>query len=642
MKNVYFVQVDVASGMESTVIYLPYTAGVIVANAWENEKVKSEYEFKDFFMFREPVEEVVARLDNPAVIGFTNYCWNTEYNLVLAQKVKLKYPDCVIIFGGHNVPENTEFLEKYQQIDILSFGEGEVTFGNILAALGKDLSHVGNIAYRADGELVETRKECVFREDYVSPYLDGWFEELMSEYPSCRFNAILETSRGCPNHCAYCDWGLLSSKVRLFPIEKIRAEIEWMSAHHIEFVWGADSNFGLFPRDTEIADALVKAKEETAYPEKIRINYAKNSPERVLEIIRKFNACKLDRVGTTLSFQSLDEGVLKNIGRKNLDLSYFKNLLNVYHKENLQIYSELILGLPGETYESFVKGLCKLFEVGQHFVFEVYYCILLPNSILGSAECRKKFGIKTTCTEIVRYHCPDSAYYIPEKMNIITSTDSMSVKDWRRATVFACMMRALHAFGLVRCFSIYAYKELGVPYTDFYLGLLNYIDSAEGSVIKSVSDEIKDYAYKLSVGINRRFFFPECGNFIWEESEYIFMNVIKNADEFYSCIEPYIFSVIGDNGLTRQMEQYQKAVLRKPGEKEAVLKSDYDFYNYFLNIYDGTDKEMKQGKFTTELVDTAVAKDWQEYGLRVIWYGKMGKNSFKDDISVSGEEREDI
>ena len=51
-RNVWFVQVDISSGKDSKVVYLPYTAGVIVANAWRNKKVSETYEFKDFVFIR--------------------------------------------------------------------------------------------------------------------------------------------------------------------------------------------------------------------------------------------------------------------------------------------------------------------------------------------------------------------------------------------------------------------------------------------------------------------------------------------------------------------------------------------------------------------------------------------------------------
>jgi hypothetical protein len=88
VKNVYFVQVDVSecSGAKNT--YLPYTAGILVASAWESEIVKNNFTFKEFIFLREEIDDVVNRLDEPSFIGFSNYCWSTEYNKLLAKAVK--------------------------------------------------------------------------------------------------------------------------------------------------------------------------------------------------------------------------------------------------------------------------------------------------------------------------------------------------------------------------------------------------------------------------------------------------------------------------------------------------------------------------------------------------------------------------
>ena len=428
-------------------VYLPYTAGVIVANAWRSSRVASLYEFKDFIFIRKNIEQVVTEMESPAVVGFSNYCWNTEYNLALAAEIKKMFPDCVTVFGGHNIPHNTTFLENNPQVDYLCFGEGEITFGNLLEALDGDVSAVPNIAYRNGENCVMSEEKFLCSDDYASPYLDGWFDGLLERYPELEFNTIIETSRGCPNRCAYCDWGLLKEKTRFFPLDKVFAEIEWMGRNKIRFVWGADANFGISPDDLLIADAFVEAKEKYGYPERVRINYSKSNRERVLEIVRRFNRKGIDRAGATVSLQSLSPVVLENIGRKNMSLENFQKDFGVYHEENLQVYSELILGLPGETYDSFVDGICKLFEIGQHFIFEVYNCIVLPNSILGQPDYMKKFGIKTSNSEIVRYHCDADAYYIPEKTDIITQTDSMSCEMWQKSAAFGGFTQAMHGCG---------------------------------------------------------------------------------------------------------------------------------------------------------------------------------------------------
>ena len=225
MKNVYFVQADVSSGKDSRVVYLPYTAGVIVANAWKNETVAAEYCFKEFLFLRNDVENIVDTMEQPSVVGFTNYCWNTEYNLALASALKNRYPECVTVFGGHNIPQDTSFLEQYPQVDFLAFGEGEITFGDLLAGLADDdVASVPNIAYRSNGVCLMSERKSICRNDYASPYLDGWFDAVLEKYSDYEFNTIIETSRGCPNSCAYCDWGPLKEKTRFFPLEKVLAE----------------------------------------------------------------------------------------------------------------------------------------------------------------------------------------------------------------------------------------------------------------------------------------------------------------------------------------------------------------------------------------------------------------------------------
>ena len=148
MKNIYFVQVDVSACSGTQNAYLPYTAGILAASAWTSPVVRENCSFKEFIFLREEIDKVVERLDNPAFIGFSNYCWSTEYNKLLAGAVKEKYPDCVINFGGHNVPDDFSFLEEYPYIDILSHGEGEETIKALLEALvlGTDLEKVNNIS----------------------------------------------------------------------------------------------------------------------------------------------------------------------------------------------------------------------------------------------------------------------------------------------------------------------------------------------------------------------------------------------------------------------------------------------------------------------------------------------------------------
>lgn len=636
-KNVYFVQVDVSASSQVQNAYLPYTAGILVASAFQSEVVKNNCEFKEFVFLRENIDDVVSRLEKPAFMGFSCYCWSTEYNKLLAKAVKEKYPECLIVFGGHDVPDNFDMLQENDFIDVLCHGEGEDTIKNLLEAyiLNKPFSEVNNISYRnQDGSCLRTSTVLQATLDYPSPYLEGWFEDLIASHPDIIFNAILETSRGCPNQCAYCDWGLLKSKTRLFPFERIKKEIRWMSEHRIAFVWGADANFGLFDRDLDIADELVKIKKETGYPERIRINYAKNKFENVFAIVKKFKECEFDRIGATLSFQSMSPVVLKNIGRKNSSLDFYKDLLVAYNKENLRTYSELILGLPGETYESFIEGIGKLFEIGQHFVFEAYYCILLPNSAMGQKKFIEEHGIKTVHVEIVRPHFDDTSFSVPEYNKIIVETNTMSREKWVRSATFCYMVKALHSNGFIRIFAIYLFYEMGIPYEVFYDGIMDYFEENPQLFVSSLYNALKEKSNNLSLGLdNKKLLFEPTDEVVWEDHEFVALNLLLHFDRIYDELIPYLSKYNIPEDVFTDLLNYQKGIMRRPGEKTAEAQFKYDIHNYITDVYVNNIHSLQCRPHTLIMRDSNVYNDWQNFAKYVVWYGKMGWSSYKDDIS---------
>lgn len=638
MKNVYFVQVDVSACLGAQNAYLPYTAGILAASAWTSEIVQSEYWFAEFIFLREAIGNVVSRMQNPAIVAFANYCWSTEYNKALARAVKEKFPKCIIIFGGHNVPNDFSFLEEYSYIDFLVHGEGEESLKRLMEtiAVNGDLNAVPNISYRlSNGTYRRTETRMPTGLSYPSPYLEGWFDAIIREHPEITFNAILETSRGCPHQCAYCDWGLLKSKVRLFPLERIQAEIKWMSEHKIAFVWGADANFGLFSRDLEIADALVAAKESTGFPERMRMNYAKNNYENVFKIVKKFKACEFDRIGATLSFQSLSPEVLKNIGRRNDSLDFYKNLLTEYNKENMKTYSELILGLPGETYESFIAGIGKLFEIGQHFVFEVYGCILLPNATLGQKEIIEEYGIETVRTEIIRPHFQDQAFDIPEYNTIITQTNSMSREMWVRSMTFFYIAKAFHGNGLLRAFAIYLFCEKQVPYESFYDGMIDYFESHPNLFISGLYFEIKKHAQEQSVGANnRKLTFAPCGDIVWDDHEYMVLHILEKPDLFYEEMLPYLKTFDIEQSVFEDLLIYQKGIMRRPGDAEQTVSMHYDVHTFLSDVYINQIHPLHRKTHTLRMRDSDVQANWRDFGKIVVWYGRMGWSSYKDDIEI--------
>ena len=388
MKNIYFVQANrIYGGTDGKrgSTYIPYATGCIAAYAWADERVAQNYHLGRFIYARENISEAIDSLDNPFMVAFSCSVWNAEYNKVFAKKLKEKYPDCLVLFGGHNVPPGNKYLEELPYVDLLIHNGGEEPFLAILLSLldSSPLDEIPNISFRNASENITTRDVMQTATEYPSPYLNGIFDEILKD--DIDFSVIIETNRGCPNSCAFCDWGYLKSKVRLFPMEKVRAELDWISERGIDYVFCCDGNFGLFDRDEEIADYIIDLKKRTGHPQNFRVCFTKNRCDFVRKIGVKFFESRLDKA-QTLSFQSMSPEVLENIGRKNISNDHFCNLMALYNEINISTFSELIMALPGETYESFCDGLCKLIEYGQHKSVEVYPCELLPNSKMGSPE----------------------------------------------------------------------------------------------------------------------------------------------------------------------------------------------------------------------------------------------------------------
>lgn len=629
MKNVYMVQASTTYGGDVfKSAYLPYAAGLLVANAWDNRTVKNAYEFKRFIFVREDIDKVVESLDCPYLIGFSNYIWNTEYNKALAKRIKEVYPDCITVFGGHNVPPGEEFLEKFDYIDFLLHSEGEEAFAELLLELNKekpDFSEVSNLSYRtADGTFATNPIKILNRTDYPSPYLNGVFDDIIKENPDMQLDAILETSRGCPRNCAYCDWGCTNSKVKLFPLERVLAEIEWFSENKIAFIWGADANFGAYDRDEIIADKLIEVSERTGYPERIRTNYAKNRYETVFNINRKFEKYGLSKEGATLSFQSLNPKTLESIGRKNMSLDKFKDIMQMYRKEGVTTYSELILGLPEETYESFCRGIGLLLECGQHRLINVYNCEILPNSPMAQKSYLEKYGIETSEVLFLTSHSKGKEQ-ITEKTKYVIRTNSMSSDEWIRANIFACFEKSLHHYGILRCFAIYFYYEKQVPYEDFYNGVINFCAESTDKFINYAYSFLHNFYNTVVEEKPMKLYTNDIyGKITWQPELVPHMDWIVKLDRLYTELKPLLMSYGISEEIFDELVLYEKCILKRPGLNNFSEHFNYDWYGYFKNALEGNYSALEKADNTVYVSNEKHPASWTDYALESAWFGKNG------------------
>lgn len=629
-KRIYMAQPSTVYGDS---VYLPYTVGSLIAYAFNDVRILKEYEFCRFFYTKEKIEDVVARIDNPFLIGFSCYLWNYEYNKTLAAAIKKKWPQCITVFGGHQVSRESDIIYN-EHVDIVLFGEGEESFKHVLLSYinADQIVDIPNLAYKEKGKIVFTKKATACIPQRVSPYLNGWFDDILQEKTGLHFSVTIETNRGCPNQCAFCDYGNIKTHVRLFDAAMVKAEIDWVAQNKLDYLIVVDANFGLFPRDEEFVDYLVAKKKETGFPKKVQTSFSKNNPETVFMLNKKLNDAGMSK-GATLSFQSLSPLVLKNIFRQNIPMEQFQQLLQLYKSNGIATYSELILGLPGETYESFKSGLELLLQNGQHSSIVIFNCELLNNSIMNRPDYLKKHGIRYVTVEQNLYHIVPDAIQIKEYSKIVIETESMTQDQWINANILGVFVRAFHNLGLTQCFAIFLFYKMGIAYTDFYEKLILFAKNNPQTVCGRIYMWlVKKYESMMESKKALTWQDPAFGEILWPMDESVFFMIIQNSLIYWKEILQFIKPYFDDGILLNDLSLYQKAVVKTPGAKTKTLRLYYDWYAFFEDVYQNRKPILKKSNRDIIINPGEVPDSLPEYAKETIWFGRRGGNNIITDI----------
>lgn len=623
MKNIYFIQ---PSGMLNTSVYLPYSVGCIAAYSFQHSEIKDNYNLCDFIFMKSPIDEVISQISDPFIVGFSCYMWNVEYNLALAKTLKQHWPNCTIIFGGPQIPDDTELLEKYDYIDILIHGEGEFPFYSIITQklIDDDFSNIANISYRKHSSVVKTPSACPPNlENLPSPYATGLFDGILSNpaYSNIQFDAVIETNRGCPYGCVYCYWARSGSALRSFPIERVKKDIEWIGTHKISYCVCADGNFGIFERDMLIADYVIETKNKYGYPQKFETAAAKNKDDFTFSINQKLENSTLNR-GVSVAVQSMSPTVLEIIGRKNMSVNNLSKQLHKYRKHNIATYTDLILGLPGETKESFCRGLFDVMEAGQHTAIAVHRCEVFPNTPIYSQEMQTKYKIKTISSQLCQKHsCIDEDLTFASRSQIIVETSTMSMYDWYTAIRIATCAQSFHCLGLLRFFAIYLRKAKNISYYDFYMNLYNWIEH-ESTTVKRILERTCETFESFFKGKGNLYFADmRFGNIYWDFDDGLFLCCAAELDAFYEDVNIFLKRYFDNDEIYNDLFNYQKEMICLPNIAAKKIHTIYDWSNYFKHIFDADFKEPEKIS-TTLSIQKSETNNWIDYSREIIWYGK--------------------
>ena len=481
LRRISLVQPNFQQGpKEYNAHYLPYSAGVLWAYVNQFDSIKSNYQLEDLIWRRDNIEETVDKLSRCDIVGFSTYVWNKNYNYTLARKVKERNPKCVILFGGPEMPiTKKDIFKKLPFIDLVIKSEGEMILRELLDAIthNTEWDNIKGLLINSNGDVIDTGngERISNLEELPSPYLTGVFDKIMAETTDVEWNATIETNRGCPYACTFCDWGSLTyNKVKKFGLEKVFAELEWIAKKGCGFVTITDANFGMFvERDNAIADKLIEVQEKYGCPNSFSMSWAKDQKPEVFDIVFKLIKNPKFNQGLTVSVQSMDLDVLENIKRKNLAQHKIENIFALCDKNNVPVYTEIILGLPGETVASWKEGFYKIFRAGNHTGTNILQAQMLENAEMNLLQ-EKLY--KITSVPVYDYMSGSYNYNeLEECVSVVTSTKDMSMEEMLDSQIFSWFMQTFHINGLTTYISRFLHKKADVDYSVFYDKLWQYL-----------------------------------------------------------------------------------------------------------------------------------------------------------------------
>lgn len=305
------------------------------------KELKKEAEILEF-VINSQVQTIAEQLleHNPKIIGIAVYIWNALDVCELVKTIKKVSPRTMIVLGGPEVSYQP-LRVNFDLADYIICGEGEISFYTLCKELLSQTCQQPRVILSSPVDF----------QNIVLPY---------DEYTSLDINhrhIYVEMARGCPYECEFC-LSSIDKKMRYLDINVFLNEIEklWQrGARNFKFI-DRTFNIKISYAQAILSYFLNKEEEYFLHFEVIPDNF----PPELKALIKQFKEGSLQ---LEVGIQTLNLNVAKEI-KRNLNLAKIKENLQFLSQEtHAHMHIDLIIGLPGESIESFGKNLDKLYAL---------------------------------------------------------------------------------------------------------------------------------------------------------------------------------------------------------------------------------------------------------------------------------------
>jgi radical SAM superfamily enzyme YgiQ (UPF0313 family) len=297
----------------------------------------------EFTILQHPIEILDLILkQQPKLVGIGVYIWNIDQVTQLVAALKKIHPEIVVVLGGPEVSYEQAELPVVQDADYVITGEADLSFPDLCRQVLSGDPPGNKIIVSGSPSLEQVR----------FPY------HLYDEHDIANRVIYVEASRGCPFTCQFC-LSALEIPVRQFPLELFLDEMQSLLDRGVTQFKFVDRTFNLNLKISRSILEFFLARYQPGMffhfemiPDRL--------PESLRELIAKFPDGALQ---FEVGIQTFNLHVSELIARKQDYNKLEENLRFLKEETGVHVHTDLIFGLPGETWESFREGFDQLIQM---------------------------------------------------------------------------------------------------------------------------------------------------------------------------------------------------------------------------------------------------------------------------------------
>jgi anaerobic magnesium-protoporphyrin IX monomethyl ester cyclase len=311
--------------------------------------------------YKELIEDCVnAVLQTDArIIGFSVFNSSKEFSLLMAEKIKERAKDKIIILGGPHCFPHMQGLQIIQDesVDLMAIGEGEVTLDELVSQVDSAgrVSFCEGAWFKENGKVIDCGNRALISDLNKLPFAD--FIDFALESYSEPNRLPIYLSRGCPNRCIYCNENIFWRGYRFRSGKRVLEEIKYQLNRHRQVVHFdfADQLVNGNPKElSQLADLIIK--------EGLKITWAGQAIIRSYMTPELLN--KLKQSGCVCLAYGIESGSQKvlDLMKKGFTVKDAQCVIRDTHNAGIDAVSNFMFGFPGETDGDFKQTLDFIYK----------------------------------------------------------------------------------------------------------------------------------------------------------------------------------------------------------------------------------------------------------------------------------------